>query len=640
VRIRLAGAGELEVPEGATAESVLREASPEKAGEAVAARINGDLADLTISLAEGDELEPVYWGDEGAEEVYRHTASHVMAQAVLELFPGAKLAIGPAVADGFYYDFDLMQTLSPEDLPRIEERMQAIVDADMPLRREVMERGAALELFRELDQPYKVEMLEEMEDAEVSLYRQGDFVDLCRGPHLPSTGRLRHFRLLSLAGAYWRGDEKRPMLQRIYGTAFDRRDELESYLLFREEAERRDHRRLGRELDLFSFHEEAGPGVVFYHPRGAVLRGVIEDFLKEEHRRRGYRMVITPHLFRGQLWHTSGHMDYYRENMYFFEKEGMEYVVKPMNCPGHLLIYKTRPRSYRDLPLKYFELGTVYRYERSGVLHGLMRVRGFTQDDAHIICAEDQLEEQVRECLEFAFFSLRTFGFEEFDVFLSTRPEKAVGSDELWERATGALRDALEDMGMAYSIDPGEGVFYGPKIDVKLKDAIGRSWQGPTVQADFNLPERFDLTYTGSDNRPHRPVMIHRVVLAGIERFYGVLLEHYAGEFPLWLAPVQAVIVPVADRHLPYAREVEQRLCAEGLRPEVDDDRQTVNMKIRRAQMQKVPFTLVVGDREAEAGTVAVRDRSGRDVRGVPLHEAVARLAAMARERKKEAAWE
>ncbi len=640
MRIRLAGAGELEVPEGATAESVLRGAAPERAGEAVAARINGNLADLTISLLEGDELEPVYWGDEGAEEVYRHTASHVMAQAVLELFPGAKLAIGPAVADGFYYDFDLTQTLSPEDLPRIEERMQAIVDADIPLRREVMERGAALELFRELDQPYKVEMLEEMEDAEVSLYRQGDFVDLCRGPHLPSTGRLRHFRLLSLAGAYWRGDEKRPMLQRIYGTAFDRRDELESYLLFREEAERRDHRRLGRELDLFSFHEEAGPGVVFYHPRGAVLRGVIEDFLKEEHRRRGYRMVITPHLFRGQLWHTSGHMDYYRENMYFFEKEGMEYVVKPMNCPGHLLIYKTRPRSYRDLPLKYFELGTVYRYERSGVLHGLMRVRGFTQDDAHIICAEDQLEEQVRECLEFAFFSLRTFGFEEFDVFLSTRPEKAVGSDELWERATGALRDALEDMGMAYSVDPGEGVFYGPKIDVKLKDAIGRSWQGPTVQADFNLPERFDLTYTGPDNRPHRPVMIHRVVLAGIERFYGVLLEHYAGEFPLWLAPVQAVIVPVADRHLPYAREVEQRLCAEGLRPEVDDDRQTVNMKIRRAQMQKVPFTLVVGDREAEAGTVAVRDRSGRDVRGVPLPEAVARLAAMARERKKEAAWE
>ncbi len=639
MKISLAGTGEVEAPEGANAAWVLRETMTDKAGEVLAVRINGELADLSSELMEGDHLEPVFWGDEGAEDIYRHTASHVMAQAVLELFPGAKLAIGPAVADGFYYDFDLPQTLTPEDLPHIEERMRKIVGADLKLRREVMGREEAIAVFGEMNQQYKVELLEEMESDEVTVYRQGGFMDLCRGPHLASTGRLRHFKLLSIAGAYWRGDEKRPMLQRIYGTAFDDAEELQKYLRFREEAERRDHRRLGRELDLFSFHEEAGPGVVFYHPRGAVLREIIEGFLKEEHRKRGYHMVITPHLFRGELWHTSGHMDYYRENMYYFEKEGMEYVVKPMNCPGHLLIYKTRPRSYRELPLKYFELGTVYRYERSGVLHGLMRVRGFTQDDAHIICAEDQLEEQVRECLEFAFYSLRTFGFEDFDVFLSTRPEKSVGGDELWEKATGALRDALEAIKMPYSIDPGEGVFYGPKIDLKLKDAIGRSWQGPTVQADFNLPERFDLTYTGPDNRKHRPVMIHRVVLAGIERFYGVLLEHYAGEFPFWLAPVQVVVVPVADRHLDYAREVEALLAERGFRVEVDDDRQTVNMKIRRAQIQKVPFTFVVGDREMEANTVSVRDRSGKDVRGVPVPEVMARLAEMSTERRAIAEW-
>jgi len=379
---------------------------------------------------------------------------------------------------------------------------------------------------------------------------------------------------------------------------------------------------------------------VFYHPRGAVLREIIEDFLKEEHRRRGYEMVITPHLFKGQLWHISGHMDYYKENMYFFEKDGMEYVVKPMNCPGHLLIYKTRPRSYRELPIKYFELGTVYRYERSGVLHGLMRVRGFTQDDAHIICTEEQLEEQVAECLEFAFYSLRAFGFKDFDVYLSTRPQNAVGSDELWEKATAILGLSLEDMGIPYTVDPGEGVFYGPKIDVKLKDAIGRSWQGPTVQADFNNPERFDLTYTGPDNQPHRPVMIHRVVLAGIERFYGVLLEHYAGELPLWLAPLQATIIPIADRHLDYAYEVESALREEGLRAEVDDDRQTVNMKVRRAQMQKVPFTLVVGDREIEARAVSVRDRGGVERRGVPLEEFLARALDMVRKRNPSNSWE
>jgi len=633
LKIVVDGSAEVVASPHMTVGELLLDLDPRKAEAALSARLNGRLVDLTAPLEEG-ELAVVTWGDEGAAEVYRHTASHVMAQAVMELFPGTRLAIGPAIAEGFYYDFDLAGSLSPEDLPRIEERMAEIVKRGLPVLREVWDREEAVRFFRDQGQEYKVEMLDEIDDDQVTLYRQGDFVDLCRGPHLASTGRLRYFKLLNLAGAYWRGDEKRPMLQRIYGTAFDDAGELDAYLHFLEEAERRDHRRLGKELDLFSFHEEAGPGVVFYHPKGAVLREVIEDFLKTEHRRRGYQMVITPHLFKGQLWHTSGHMDYYKENMYFFEKDGMEYVVKPMNCPGHLLIYKTHPRSYRDLPLKYFELGTVYRYERSGVLHGLMRVRGFTQDDAHIICTEEQLEEQVGECLDFAFYCLRAFGFEEFEVYLSTRPERSVGSDALWDKATAALRDSLEDTGITYTVDPGEGVFYGPKIDIKLKDAIGRSWQGPTVQADFNLPERFDLTYTGPDNQPHRPVMIHRVVLAGIERFYGVLIEHYAGEFPLWLAPVQAVIIPVADRHLDYARDVERIMREGGLRAEVDDDRQTVNMKIRRAQMQKVPFSLVVGDREIEDNAISVRDRSGKDLRGVPLEEFLARTQAMVRERR------
>jgi threonyl-tRNA synthetase len=638
LRVVLEGTERSDVPAGTSIAALIESWNPERTGEALAARMNGRLVDLGAHAEEGD-LEIVTWDDREGKEIYRHTAAHIMAHAVLELFQDTKLAIGPATSEGFYYDFDLASSLSAEDLKAIEERMADIIKRDLPIERETWDRKEALAYFRELGQTYKVELLEEIEDEEVTLYRQGDFVDLCRGPHLMSTGRMRYFKLLSLAGAYWRGDEKRPMLQRIYGTAFYDREELENYLHFMEEAERRDHRRLGKELDLFSFHDEAGAGVVFYHPKGAIQREIIESFLKEEHRRRGYQMVVTPHLFRGDLWHTSGHLDYYRENMYSFEKDGTEYVVKPMNCPGHVLIYRTRPRSYRDLPLKYFELGTVYRYERSGVLHGLMRVRGFTQDDAHIFCTEEQLEGQVGECLEFAFFSLRAFGFEEYEVYLSTRPEKSVGSDDLWEKATSALCESLQDLKIEYTVDPGEGVFYGPKIDIKLKDAIGRAWQGPTVQADFNLPERFDLTYTGPDNRPHRPVMIHRVVLAGIERFYGVLVEHYAGEFPLWLAPVQVEIIPVADRHLPYARQVEQAASQRGIRVEVDDDRQTVNMKIRRAQMQKIPLTLVVGDKEVEGGTVSVRDRAGRDVRGVSLEEFISGVERLVNERSLSAVW-
>ncbi len=556
-----------------------------------------------------------------ARQTMRHSAAHVLAQAVRDFYPGTKLAIGPAIEEGFYYDLDIPVSIKPDDLGAIEERMRAIAAEALPLRREELSRQAALELFHELEEPFKVELLEDMEDETVSIYRHGDFADLCRGPHVEDTSRIGSFKLLSIAGAYWRGDEKRPMLQRIYGTSFATPQELQDFLTMREEAEKRDHRRLGKELDLFSFHEEAGAGVVFYHPRGAILRGIVEDFLKEEHRKRGYQMVITPHLFKGDLWNISGHLDYYVDNMYTLEKEGTQYVVKPMNCPGHMLIYKTKPRSYRDMPLKYFELGTVYRYERSGVLHGLLRMRGFTQDDAHIFCTDEQLEEQIIECLDFALYSLRAFGFEEFKLYLSTRPEGSVGSDAVWERSTQALADALQHYGMEYEVDPGEGVFYGPKIDVKLKDAIGRYWQGPTIQVDFNMPERFQITYAGADNRPHQPVMIHRVVLAGIERFLGVLIEHYGGALPVWLSPVQVMVIPVADRHLEYALGLKEQLEARGIRVEVDDDHQTVNLKIRNSQLQKVPFTLVAGDREVEGGTVSVRLRTGEDVRGVSLEE-------------------
>ncbi len=638
LRIRVGGR-EIEVPSGSTVWDLIGEWGGGSSQEYIAARLNGRLVGLAEPLEEG-ELELLGWEDEEAREVYRHTAAHVMAQAVMELYPETKLAIGPAIHDGFYYDFDIPVRITPDDLPRIEERMREIVGRNTPLIREVWSKEDALRYFKDQGQDYKVEILEEMGEETVTVYRQGGFVDLCRGPHLPSTGMLKNFKLLSLAGAYWRGDEARPMLQRIYGTAFLERKDLEDYLHFLEEAERRDHRRLGREMDLFSFHEEAGAGVVFYHPRGAILRGIIEDFLKEEHRKRGYQVVVTPHLFKGELWEISGHMDYYQENMYTFEKDGTRYVVKPMNCPGHILIYKTKPRSYREMPIKFFELGTVYRYERSGVLHGLMRVRGFTQDDAHIFCREDQIEEQVAEALDFAFYCLRTFGFDDYEVYLSTKPEKAVGSEKLWEKATAALQRSLESMNIEYQWDPGEGVFYGPKIDVKLRDAIGRLWQGPTIQADFNLPERFDLTYAGPDNRPHRPVMIHRVVLAGIERFYGVLLEHYGGHLPFWLSPIQVAIIPIADRHLDYAREVEKKMKERGIRAEVDEDRQTVGMKIRKAQIQKVPFSVVVGDREVESGTISVRDRTGKDTRGVTLDEFMRRAEEWIAQRARESVWD
>ncbi|MGE5618917.1 MAG: threonine--tRNA ligase [Sphingomonadaceae bacterium] len=555
-------------------------------------------------------------------ETMRHSASHVMAEAVQHLFPEAKFGIGPAIENGFYYDIDLPRPLTPEDLEKIEAEMQRIAAENQPFVRSEMSKAEARDFFAKRGQVYKVEIIDELEDGSISIYQQGDFIDLCRGPHVSSSGEIGAFKLLSVAGAYWRGDEKRPMLQRIYGTAFPTKEELDEFLWRQEEAKRRDHRRLGTELDLFSVSEDVGPGLILWHPKGARIRVAIEEFWRQAHFDAGYELVFTPHVGRGELWETSGHLGFYAENMYpAMELEGQRYFTKPMNCPFHIEIYRTRLRSYRDLPLRWAELGTVYRFERSGVLHGLLRVRGFTQDDAHIFCRPDQMEDEVIGALDLALYLLRSFGFHEYEVYLSTRPEKYVGDPADWEKATEALRRAVQKQGLEYHVDEGGGAFYGPKIDIKIKDALGRSWQCTTVQFDFNEPERFNITYVGEDGKEHRPFMVHRALLGSLERFFAILVEQYAGAFPLWLAPVQAVVIPIADRHLDYARHAAQQLKAAGLRVEVDGRREKVNFKIREAQVQKVPYMLVVGDREVESGSLAVRSRSRGDLGPKPLSE-------------------
>jgi threonyl-tRNA synthetase len=558
-------------------------------------------------------------------EKMRHSAAHVMAEAVQALFPGAKFGIGPAIEDGFYYDFELPRPLVPENLIAIEAKMREIITGNFSFSREEIGKAKAHKLFAE--QPYKLELIDELSDNKVTIYRQGSFVDLCRGPHVNSTGEIKAFRLTSIAGAYWRGDERRPMLQRIYGVAFETDAELEGYLARLAEAAKRDHRKLGKELDLFSLHEEFGPGLVHWHPKGALVRQIIEDFWKAEHRKRGYEIVYTPHIAKLNLWKTSGHWDFYRENLYSpMDVEGQEYIVKPMNCLGHIMIYKTQLRSYRNLPLRYAELGTVYRYERSGVLHGLARVRGFTQDDAHIFCRPDQIEAEVSEAVRLARFMMKTFGFNEYELLLSTRPDHYAGTIQIWEEATEALRKVLESLGLKYTIDPGEGVFYGPKIDVKLRDALDRLWQGPTIQVDFNLPQRFDVNYIGEDGLEHQVVMVHRTVLGSMERFMACLVENYAGAFPVWLSPVQVAIIPIADRHLSYANQVADELREKGIRVQVDDRSERMNLKIREAQLMKIPYMFVVGDKEMEASQVSLRLRSGEDSGLLPVSKFLDRV--------------
>ncbi|MBI4597157.1 MAG: threonine--tRNA ligase [Candidatus Omnitrophica bacterium] len=558
----------------------------------------------------------------------RHSAAHVMAQAVRRLYgPQVKLAIGPPIEDGFYYDLDLPVKLTDEDLAKIEAEMAKIVKENHAFQRSYLKKAEAIEQFKRQGETYKVEIVEGIPDAQVSFYTDGEFVDLCEGPHVPSTSEVKAFKLLSLAGAYWRGDEKRPMLQRIYGTAFPTKQQLDDYVKRLEEAKRRDHRRLGTELDLFSFEELAGPGVVFYHPKGARVRAIIEDEIRRRHLERGYELVATPHIFRTDIWKQSGHLEYYKEYIFLFEAEEQPFGIKPMNCPGHILIYRSKLRSYRELPIRFFELGTVYRNEKSGVLHGLMRVRGFTQDDAHIFLREDQLVEEIQRVLEFEFEILKTFGFAEYEIELSTRPEKFIGEAALWERAEAALREAMTSRGLSFAVHEGEGAFYGPKIDIKIKDAIGRSWQCGTIQCDFALPERFDLTYQADDGKAHRTIMIHRALLGSLERFFGVLLEHYAGALPVWLSPVQAVVVPITDAVLPYAREVEAALRTLGLRATCDDRSEKMQAKIRDAQLQQIPYMAVVGGREAEARSVAVRHRRGGDVGAMALEAFVQRVS-------------
>jgi len=546
----------------------------------------------------------------------RHSTAHVMASAVKELFPEVKLGIGPAIDEGFYYDFLTARPFTQEDLPKIEERMREIISRDDPFIRTEMSKEEALRIFQEADEPLKVELIRETEPDEThSTYQHNGFVDWCAGPHVPSTGHIKVFKLTHVAGAYWRGDERRPMLSRIYGTAYFTQEELDEHLRRLEEAERRDHRRLGKELDLFSIQDECGPGLVLWHPKGALVRKIIEDYWRDQHLKGGYDLVVTPHIGRESLWATSGHLDFFTESMYGpMEVEGAPYRIKPMNCPFHLLIYKSRLRSYREMPLRWAELGTVYRYERSGTLHGLLRVRGFTQDDAHIFMREDQMEAEVIRTLDFVVAMLSRFGFNEYDIYLSTMPEKHVGDEAIWQRATEALRAALELRRLPHKVDEGGGAFYGPKIDIKIKDCIGRAWQCSTIQLDFNEPERFDITYIGEDGQPHRPIMIHRALLGALERFFGVLIEHYAGAFPLWLAPVQVRVLPIADRHHEYAEQVRLGLADAGFRVEVDARNEKTGYKIREAQLQKVPYMLVVGDKEVQAGTVSVRSRDRGDL--------------------------
>ncbi|HXG33436.1 MAG TPA: threonine--tRNA ligase [Bryobacteraceae bacterium] len=619
-------------PPGTRPLDVAQAVSPRLAKEAVVARVNGELWDLTRPLEGDATVEILTPKDPEALEVYRHSTAHLLAAAVLELFPGTKLGIGPPIENGFYYDFLRDKPFTPEDLEKIEAKMWELQAQDLPYERRLVPKEEGLKKYAEMGEHMKCELIQERAGEVFSEYTLGPhFIDFCRGPHVPSTSYIKAFKLLSIAGAYWKGDEKNHQLQRIYGTAFFTRKELEDYLRRLEEAKKRDHRKLGKELDLFSIQELAGPGLIFFHPKGAMVRKLLEDWMREQYLARGYSLVYTPHVARAELWKTSGHYSFYAENMFRrMELDDAEYQLKPMNCPFHILIYKDRIRSYRDLPVRLGELGTVYRYERSGVMHGLLRVRGFTQDDAHIFCRPDQIEDEITGCLQFAVDVLRTFGFDEYEAELSTwdggKSAKYDGTPEQWELAERALSNAAARLNLKVKVIPDEAAFYGPKIDVKLVDAIGRLWQLSTVQFDFTLPRRFELEYIGEDGKAHQPLMVHRALYGSVERFFGILLEHYAGAFPVWLAPVQAVVLPIADRHIAYARQVTERLKAAGIRAELDDRNEKVNLKIREAQLQKVPYMLVAGDREVQNGTVSVRNRRRGDLGPKSVEEFLAEI--------------
>lgn len=637
IKLKLPDGKFLEFDRGITVAGVAESIGPRLARAAVAALVDGRLVDLATILDRDSAFEIVTFDSRAGREVFWHSSAHVMAEAVQALYPGTKLAIGPPIEEGFYYDFDTPVPLSEEDLKKIEERMKQIIDADTGFVRRECSLAEAKSLFEGKNESYKLEILDQVdqEGQDISIYSQNGFVDLCRGPHLPSTGRIKAFKLLSVAGAYWKDAEGNPQLQRIYGVSYPEKKMLKEFLKRREEAARRDHRKLGKELDLFSLQEEGGSGLVFWHPKGALIRHLIENFWREEHLKNGYDLVYTPHIARLSLWQRSGHTDFYAESMYPpFDVEGNPYQLRPMNCPFHILIYKSRLHSYRELPIRWAELGTVYRYERSGVLHGLLRVRGFTQDDAHIFCAKDDIEPEIARTLNFSLYLLRTFGFAKMKIYLSTRPEKSIGDEADWQKAEDSLRAALATADVEYEVDEGAGAFYGPKIDVCIRDAIGREWQCTTIQFDFNLAERFDLTYVGADGNRHRPFLIHRALLGALERFFGILIEHYAGAFPVWLAPVQAIVLPIVDDINEYAGKIREKLAAAGIRAQLDDRSEKINLKIREAEVSKIPYMLVVGAREAETGKVTVRRRGHEKQEFIDLETAIADIVEKNRQRE------
>ncbi len=626
---------EAAIKPGITAKEAISQWQKTALDSAVAVKVNGIAVDLSYILKEDSTISIIDISSYEGLSILRHSISHVMAQAVQDVFAGAKVSIGPSIEDGFYYDFEYKEPFTSDDFVKIEKRMREIIAADYFFIREELSRAAAVKLFKKKGENYKVELVNDLpaEVKVISVYKQDDYVDLCRGPHIPSTGRIRAFKLLSVAGAYWRGDEKNKMLQRIYGTGFAEEKALNEHLKLLEEAKKRDHRRLGKELDLFQINEEVGPGLIIFHPKGMMLRYIIEDWERKEHWKRGYEMVMGPQILKVDLWKKSGHFDHYRDNMYFTEVDEQAYGIKPMNCLAHMLIYKSKIRSYRDLPLRYFELGTVHRHEKTGVLHGLMRVRQFTQDDAHILCTREQLNSEIRAIADFVNYAMGIFGFE-YEVELSTRPENSIGSDRDWELATTALEKALQDNKTNYIVNEGDGAFYGPKIDFKLKDALKRKWQCATIQCDFTLPERFDLHYIGADGERHRPVMLHRVILGAVERFMGVLIEHYAGAFPVWLSPTQSILLTVTDKHVPYAEKVYGELIAAGIRCEKFFENEKLGYKIRQAQMQKIPFMLVIGDKEVEANTVSPRARDGENLGSLSVKEFIALVQEMCEKKK------
>jgi len=621
INVQVVDGEQKQFPGDATvADAIAELLSNKQRKQTVAAGVGDTLVDLSVRLdslgLDTVELRPVTISSDEGLDILRHSTAHLMAKAVMDIYgPDLKIAIGPSIDDGFYYDFDRKTPFTPEDFEAIEAKMLETVRGGIPFERDVVSRAEAIELFEKKGELYKVELIKEIEDDTVSLYQLGDFVDLCRGPHVSNSSFLQVYKLIKVAGAYWRGDENNAMLQRLYGTAFADKKMLKKYLKDLEEAKKRDHRKLGKELNLFTISDQVGPGLILWQPKGALLRKLIEDYWKDEHYKHDYELLYTPHIAKLDLWKTSGHLDFYNENMFSsMDIDEVQYQLKPMNCPFHIAIYNSQMRSYRDFPLRWCELGTVYRYERTGVLHGLMRVRGFTQDDAHIFCRPDQLEDEISNILELNLKILETFGFDQYDIYLSTRPEKYVGSDEHWEKSTDALKQALEKRGLEYQLDPGEGVFYGPKIDIKIKDVLGRSWQCSTIQVDFNLPERFEVNYIGEDGKEHQPIMIHRALMGSLERFIGVLIENYAGAFPIWLAPVQARIMNITDAQNEYCEKVYRELRQSGIRIEKDLRNEKLNYKIREAQLAKIPYMLVIGDREAESDTVTVRERSGKNL--------------------------